>query len=179
MNPMTWVLMQLSPLKGADSAQPTQNLGRMDAIQQHFQRTGTGTEVLLGVLVAVGIVLFAVLAQSIQKRRSKHNVDHPAKLFRRLLYKLDLTVPQRDIIRRMALDLRLENATVLLLSRRVFERYARRWLTKVGSSTSNVDHRLADLTRALYPAGVAAGVTSTIKGGSQVSDRNTPSSTPA
>ncbi|MFQ5492307.1 MAG: hypothetical protein ACE5GE_16475, partial [Phycisphaerae bacterium] len=156
---------QLAPPDSPESARTVHTVERLDAIQQHFQRQGAGWEVLLAVLVAVGIVLLAILFQAIQEGRRRTDVHRPAKLFRRLLPKLGLTVPQRDLLRRMAADLRLDNATVLLLSRRIFDRQVRRWLERVPHPIPDADARLAQLAEALYPSRPANRAISTTKGG--------------
>lgn len=179
MNPTVLVLLQSALAVSPASAETTQTVSRIDAISRHFQRQGTIREILLGGLVAVAIVLLAVLLQAIEKRRRPTDVDRPAKLFRRLLSRLNLTVPQRDILRRMASDLGLENASVLLISRRLFETQARLWLKNTPLAVPDADGRLAELAGVLYPAKPQDGAISTNKGSPPLPDDTAPSNTPA
>ncbi|NOS99362.1 MAG: hypothetical protein HOP29_01910 [Phycisphaerales bacterium] len=92
-------------------------------------RSGGSVEILfylvLG-LIAVSTALAAIYR--FQARRAEPTRFHlPSKLFLEIIRQLDLSVVQRDLLRRISTDLDLEHPTVILLSPVIFDDHAHRW----------------------------------------------------
>jgi hypothetical protein len=141
---------------------------RLEAIQRYLNREGTGTGF---VLTLFGFAVFAavlLVVYELQKRSRNGDVDRPGRLFRRLVRGLGLSVPQRDLVLRIGRDLGLENPTVILLGRSIFEAHAREWLT-AGTRRREDEQRIARLADVLFPSAHRAGI-STAKGRPAVPD---------
>jgi hypothetical protein len=103
---------------------------------------------LLGLAVFVGL-LFVVF--EVQRRIRRKEIDHPRKLFRTLMTQLGLTVRQRDLLRRMARELRIEHPTILLLGPGIYRSYAERWTSQSARQPATIHTELDQLARVLFP----------------------------
>ena len=132
------------------------NRSRIEAVQRHFAEGGRWSEIALivvglGALIGLGAAVRAV--QQTVTRRKTRDVYRPAKLFRRVLAGLNLAAPQRDVLVRLAAGRRLENPTILLLGRGIFENHAARWLREVQDADRGGSAKaLSDLADYLFPA---------------------------
>ncbi|MCP4247388.1 MAG: hypothetical protein GY778_10110 [bacterium] len=131
------------------------NQSRIDAVQRHFSEGGRWSEIGLVVaglcaLIGLGAAVLAV-QQAIVGRKTR-DVDRPGKLFRQVVAGLNLAPPQRDVLVRVAAMLRLENPTILLLGRGIFEHHAARWLEEQPDASRGQAQTLADLANYLFPA---------------------------
>ena len=144
-------LLQLSPLE------------RLEAVQRYLNREGTGLGLLLTLLGFVAFGVLLLFLHRLHSRARSVDVDRPRRLFRRLLPRLDLSVPQRGVLLRIAADLKLDNPTVLLLGRRVFEARAQEWLAIASSAGPQDERRIADMAAVLFPPAQGAA-TSTSSG---------------
>ena len=131
----------------------TTSADRLQSIQQYLNREGSGWGALLAALGLVALILVIVLAYTLQQRARRGDVHRPRKLFRRMLRRLELAIPQRDLLQRMAADLGLENPTTLLLARSIFEKHAGDWLNAGRSAGLEDRGRIAELTGILFPSG--------------------------
>ena len=132
---------------------------KLEALRQQFNRPGKGAEFILALLAMAAVVALVLLLYSFQRRRAAVDLDDPGKLFRRLLQRLGLSVPQCDVLRRMSADLRLDHPTVLLLGEGIFRKHSRRWLENGRRARSEDDARVEELARVLFAA--RAGVEET------------------
>lgn len=125
---------------------------RIQSIRQEFMRGGSFGEVILAVLAIVVLLCVVALVYRLQQRGQGRELDNAEKLYRSLLQRLELSVPQRDLLRRIAAAQHLENPTVLLLGRRIFEQYAQQALA---ARTADADgtSRIEELADRLFPAG--------------------------
>ncbi len=129
----------------------TSTLERWEALQRGFNRSGAVAEALLLLCVVAAMLSVVLFVYTRYKRRHALDFNDPRKLYRTILQKLDLSVPQRDLLRRMASDLELAHPTSLLLGRSVFESYAGRWL-ETGRHTHHADaDRVGELADRLFP----------------------------
>ncbi len=126
-------------------------LDRLQSVSRYLSREGTGWELLSVMLGMLAVAALTVMLYKLDKRRRRQDLREPGKLFRRLQSQLDLPLRQRDMLRRLAADLRLENPTVLLLGRSVFESHAERWIQS-HRRVREVDHEnIAALAALLFP----------------------------
>lgn len=130
---------------------------RLTGIRQELSDGSSPGEVflvLLGLAAFIGL-LYALYV--LQRRRRRREIDDSGKLFRALLAELQLTVPQRDVLRRVARDLAVPEPTVLLLAPQLYWAYGEKWLRQ--DAAGNEHHRV-ELERAaqwLFPTRPAAG----------------------
>ena len=147
---------------------------RLEALQQRFSRSGTWGDAILPLVGAIALFALLWLLYSLQRRRQRADIDHPGKLFRRLVQRLDLSTPQRHLLYRMAAELRLPNPSVLLLGGQVFETQARLWLAIGRGSRPGNSRRIAELGRRLFP-GRPTCVHGTVTSSTAISDPAPPS----
>jgi hypothetical protein len=124
---------------------------RLEAIQRHLNREGSELGLLFTLLGFAGFGLLLIILHRLHVRSRSVDVDRPQALFRKLVQRLDLSVRQRGLLRRIAADLALENPSVLLLGRRVFEMRAGTWLAANPSVSPDDRRRLEDLADLLFP----------------------------
>jgi hypothetical protein len=130
---------------------------RLEAIQRYLNREGTGTGFMLTLLGFAAFAAVLLALYELQKRSRNGDVDRPGRLFRRLVRGLGLSVPQRDLVLRIGRDLGLENPTVILLGRGIFEVHAREWLA-AGTRRRGDEQRIARLADVLFPRAQDAGM---------------------
>ena len=123
-----------------------------DSLRQRFAAGGDWTDAVV-VLLAFGVLFSLLLAGHTLHRRRRGEQCRPKQLFRRLLLRLDLSVPQRDLLRRLATDRRLDNPAVLLLSRGIFESHASQWADGALGRSEETARRLQELTIKLFGVG--------------------------
>lgn len=133
-------------------------LDRLMAIRDRFA-TGGSTGRFAAVLAAIAalFLVMVLIAWLIQRRRQKR-VYNPKALFQDVLRQLPLTVPQRDLLRRLARDLRLEHPTVLLLSPQLFLESANAWMELARRANPATRAQLDDLARAIFAESTASPV---------------------
>ena len=121
------------------------------AVRDQFQRGGSLSTVLVVVLcVSAAVLLVWVLTRLFRAREGGNLPDNPKQLFHDLLEKLDVSAPQRQVLDRMAKDLRLKQPSTILLSESLFERCAAQWRT--GRAGARGDQELVCQIRAvLFP----------------------------
>ena len=99
-----------------------------EAVRDHLRRGGSPSTAMYVLLAVLSLAALLLIVHRLQERGERQPpVSDPRGLFRRVLHDLGLNVVERDLLRRMASDLRLENPTVMLLSPTLFERYVRKW----------------------------------------------------
>ena len=145
---MTAVLVQVHKLT------PVQQ-----AVREQFQEGGS-TGVAL--LMIVGILALALIAYWLTRRVNRDQderarVDDPSRLFRDLLDKLDLPLPQRRILDAVVKDLRLQHPAKILLSPTLFDRCVDQWGAARGRAEVEVgqgspERLISQIRTALFPA---------------------------
>ncbi|MCB9849825.1 MAG: hypothetical protein H6817_03895 [Phycisphaerales bacterium] len=75
---------------------------------------------------------------------------NPRSLFLDVLREIPLTVPQRDLLRHMARELRLEHPTVLLLSPRIYHEHANAWMSGSRNASLTMRDRIDTIAQVLY-----------------------------
>jgi len=126
-------------------------MDRMQGIRDRFAGGGSASaffEVLL--LLAMGLFLLYLGTVLVQRYR-QHRTNDPRRLFHEVLRCLPVNVPQRDLLRRMARELRLDHPTVLVLSPRLLRTHANRWMSAERRANETTRQRLDELSRALFP----------------------------
>lgn len=124
---------------------------RLEALHERFSRGGSWDELIPPLAGFAALFVVVAVFYSLQRRRQQVDIDHPQKLYRRLVQRLDLSAAQRDLLHRMAADLGLENPSVLLLGRRIFEAQARRWRESGPPGRRHDDRRIEKLASRLFP----------------------------
>ena len=130
---------------------------RLEAVQRYLNREGSIRGLLLTLLGFVAFAVLVLILHRLHGRTRAGDVDRPRRLFRKLIPRLKVSVPQRGLLLRMASDLELQNPTVLLLSRQVFEARAEEWQGIASARGPRLERRLADLADALYPEAYGDG----------------------
>lgn len=118
-------------------------------------RTGGSVGSLLwfgaGLLLVCGALVVVHRIQLHRNERPRHH--QPQKLFLEVLRELDLTVVQRDLLRRIVADLNLDHPAILLLSPVIYDDCTNRWnLRHLGSApdAGRLRTSLAELRAMLF-----------------------------
>jgi hypothetical protein len=129
---------------------PAPPLERILGIRERFAGGGsTSAFVVVLLLIAATFLLLAVIAV-IARRWRRRRVYSPRGLFLQSLRELALTVPQRELLRRIARELRLEHPTILLLSPTIFVEHANAWMSTTRNANLATRDRLSALARAIF-----------------------------
>lgn len=100
-----------------------------ESVRDHFKRGGDSRELLYLVLALLAlIVLLVVVHHTLGRASERTPANNPQKLFRSVLAKLNLGVKERDLLRRVARDRRVEHPITLVLSPDVFRGHVEPWL---------------------------------------------------
>ncbi|HUU85737.1 MAG TPA: hypothetical protein VM243_19755 [Phycisphaerae bacterium] len=105
----------------------TSSSERLEALRRQFSGGGNWSESFLTLLAFAALFALLLMIHRLQQRRQRRDINDPWKLYRQLLKHLGLSAPQREVLRRIAADLRLQHPSVLLLGRTIFNRHATRW----------------------------------------------------
>ena len=133
-------------------AQVSRNVEPWSAVHDQFNKGAYWKGI---VLVMAAILAFLLLLHFIlyyQKR-----VEHPKqerdehKLFSEVLRSLPLRVMQRNLLTRMARDLKMSSPLDMLLSPRLFTVASRRWLSATTTNTAKRAAELKEIAAALFP----------------------------
>ena len=132
----------------------------LQGVRDHFQGGGRVAPV---VVVLLGLVLTLLVAYGLSRRQTRPaggaGRADPQALFQRLLGKLELAAPQRQLLASMAQELRLENPAVILLSPALLDRYLDVWQTRpsspparpTGANREGFAELIAQTRAALFP----------------------------
>jgi hypothetical protein len=108
-----------------------------------------------GALMGLGILAFFLLlylASAFERRRARTDIDDSRKLFRSLLAQLELTVRQRDLLRRLVRDLRLQEPAIVLLAPELFWSHVDLWLSQSQRRNTAVGTEFDALAARLFAA---------------------------
>lgn len=132
------------------------NLDRFLGIRNRFAGGGSTLNFVLAVLGIIAAVVLLRLIQRFVQHLRRRELNHPGKLFREALGQLPLAVRQRDLLRRMARDLRLAHPVHLVLSPQLFQQLGNRWMVATKRATPEVRRELNALAAALFASPDAA-----------------------
>jgi hypothetical protein len=128
---------------------------RLLGIRDRIAEGGSAVHFLLVLLLfAAGwgaLYLYARIRAHVARRAA----NHPGRMFREVLSSLALSVPQRDILTRMAHELRLPHPTVLVLSPREFRTHANRWMSVARRANTSTRAQVDQLAATLFPESTA------------------------
>ncbi len=126
---------------------------RMRGIQEHFHEGGGSltADFLRIVGVVLGGMALAYIIFSVINRRRQQDTNSPHALFNEVVRQLPLSIPQRDLLRRIAAGLHLTHPTVLLLSPQIFNTYANRWMSSSRTANRLTRKRIDDVMNILFP----------------------------
>jgi hypothetical protein len=140
------ILAQVSTAAG-ESIAP---IDRLHGIRDRFATGGSIADFVLAItLILVGLALLYGVMRWGAKRRSGVFYN-PQKLFDKSLRTLGLRVDQRDLVRKIARDLRLEHPTVLLLSPQLLNLYANQWMSATKTATEAQREQIDTLSTHLF-----------------------------
>ncbi len=99
-----------------------------EAVRDHLQRGGSPSAAVYAVLAILALAALLLIVHRLQEQRGrKPPPNDPKRLFHKVLRELGLNVMERELLRQMASDLRLEHPTASLLSPALFDRHVRQW----------------------------------------------------
>ena len=126
-------------------------LERVHGIRDRFAAGGSTADVMqVLVLLAVGLLVLYLVTALWQHHR-RRQINNPRKLFGEVLRQLPLSVPQRDLLRRISRELGLDHPAVLVLSPQIFHSYSNHWMSASRSANPVTRERLDELVQALFP----------------------------
>lgn len=126
------------------------------AVRDRFQDGGSITTAVL-VLVALGLIIYAVFHFSMRQRRALQTTTpfNPQRLFSDLANGLGLTLPQRRFLDSVTRDLQLEQPAVVLLCPGLFDRHVNLWRhhrkSRPGAEEPTPDDHVNALRSVLFP----------------------------
>jgi hypothetical protein len=119
-------------------------------IRDRFATGGStgGFLIIVGILALVFLLL--VLIATVARRWRRRKVYNPKALFHEILHAVELTVPQRDLLRRIVRDLRMTHPAVLLISRQLYYENTNAWMAATRNVSERMRERLDDAARAVF-----------------------------
>lgn len=130
---------------------PAPPLERLRGIRDHLAMDSTFLDLAIVLLVVATIVVVVFGSLALIHRRRTRRIRNPGRLFRELLRRLPLDGPQRDLLRRIARDLRLDQPAVLVLSPQVFRSHANRWMSLARRANRETERRVTRFAETLFP----------------------------
>ena len=133
-----------------------------NGVQQHFTRGGSLAGPLYAILAMAALAVLLWFVHQVQQQTwTDRTIDDSKKLFRSIVRRLKLTVPQRDLLYRMTRDLPIEHPTLLLISPRAFADYTDRWTAKMrrAEANSDVHAEIDSICRTLFDVSIDAAQT--------------------
>ena len=78
------------------------------------------------------LILFVVLVKQLRLRKERKAAPrHPARLFNRVLKRMELNLTDRLFMRMLAAGIYLRQPTIIFFSRDLFERHTEKWLNGI------------------------------------------------
>ena len=133
--------------------------GRIDprvVLRQHFSKSAWDPESWKGIIiVGAALAIFVLILHFVmyyEKWAAKpRELNNPARLFSEVLKQLDLNAVQRSLLTTMARDLKLEFATHMLLSPKLFDQARQKWTSMVQPDSAAHADELQTIARELFP----------------------------
>ena len=125
-------------------------------LREHFSKSAWDPESWKGlIIVAAAITIFVLILHFVlycEKRTGKpRQANNPTRLFSDVLKQLELNAAQRSLLTTMARDLKLESATHMLLSPKLFEQARQKWALMVQPDAAAHADELKTIARELFP----------------------------
>ena len=124
---------------------------RLRGIQDRLSDGRSLGDIVLTLLGLAAFVACLYVVFALQRRLRRTEIDDSRRLFRSALVELGITVRQRDLLRRIAGDLRLPEPTVLLLGSGIYWSHARRWTAEFPSKQPQTRAEMEKLATLLFP----------------------------
>ncbi len=130
-------------------------------LQEHFSKSAWDPDSWKGIIiVAAAIAIFVLILHFVmyfEKWSTKpRQVNNPTRLFSDVLKQLELNAAQRSLLAAMARDLKLESATHILLSPKLFEQARLKWSSMVQPDAAANADELKTIARELFPQSSAS-----------------------
>ncbi len=125
-------------------------------LSEHFSKSAWDPESWKGlIIVAAAITIFVLILHFVmhyEKWTTKpRQTNNPTRLFGEVLKQLELNAAQRSLLPAMARDLKLESATHMLLSPKLFEQARLKWASMVQPDAAARADELQTIARELFP----------------------------
>ena len=125
-------------------------------LSEHFSKSAWDPETWKGIIiVAAAIAIFVLILHFVmyyEKWAAKpRQVNSPTRLFSDVLKQLELNAAQRSLLTTMARDLKLESATHMLLSPKLFDQARQKWASMVQPHAAARADELKTIARELFP----------------------------
>jgi len=126
------------------------------ALSEYFSKSAWDPDSWKGIIIVVAaIAIFVLILHFVlyyEKWAAKpRQVNNPTRLFSDVLKHLQLNTAQRSLLTTMARDLKLESATHMLLSPKLFEQARQKWTSMVQPSSAAHADELQTIARELFP----------------------------
>ena len=125
-------------------------------LREHFSKSAWDPESWKGIIiVAAALAIFVLILHFVlyyEKWAAKpRQVNNPTRLFSDVLKQLQLNAAQRSLLTAMARDLKLESATHMLLSPKLFEQAGQKWTSMAQPDSAAHADELQTIARELFP----------------------------
>lgn len=125
-------------------------IDRLHGIRDRFATGGSIADFILAVtLILVGLALLYGVMRWGMRRRSGA-IYSPKKMFDKALRTVNLRVEERDLVRKIARELRLQHPTVLLLSPQLLNLYGNQWMSATKNATESQREQIDKLSNHLF-----------------------------
>ncbi len=125
-------------------------------LREHFSKSAWDPESWKGIIiVAAAIAIFVLILHFVlyyEKWAAKpRQVNNSTRLFSDVLKQLELNAAQRSLLTAMARDLKLESATHILLSPKLFDQARQKWTSMSQPDSAVHTDELKTIARELFP----------------------------
>ncbi len=136
-----------------------QTVKRVDprvTMSEYFSKSAWDPDSWKGVIiVAAALAIFVLILHFVmyyEKWAAKpRQVNSTTRLFSEVLKRLELSAAQRSLLTTMARDLKLDSATHMLLSPKLFEQATAKWTSMVQPDAAARADELQTIARELFP----------------------------
>ncbi len=125
-------------------------------LREHFSKSAWDPESWKGmIIVAAAIAIFVLILHFVMYYEkwaaNPRQVNNATRLFSEVLKQLELNTAQRSLLTAMARDLKLESATHMLLSPKLFDEARQEWASMVQPDAAARADELKTIARELFP----------------------------
>ena len=125
-------------------------------LREHFSKSAWDPDSWKGIIiVAAALAIFVLILHFVlyyEKWTAKpRQANSPTRLFGDVLKQLQLNAGQRSLLTAMARDLKLESATHMLLSPKLFAEARQEWTSMVQPASAARADELKTIARELFP----------------------------
>ncbi len=125
-------------------------------LREQFSKSAWDPESWKGmIIVAAAIAIFVLILHFVMYYEkwaaNPRQVNNATRLFSEVLKQLELNTAQRSLLTAMARDLKLESATHMLLSPKLFDEARQEWASMVQPDAAARADELKTIARELFP----------------------------